>query len=382
MSQGSGIAVLILAAGQSSRMGLFKPLAPLGRSTFIEESIGAFQKAGLQDVRVVVHPRSRDLITMAERVGARCLPNPDPSRGMFSSVLTGVESLGPEIHAFFLMPADMPLIRPQTIRALLEVYEQTLPKVIHPRFLGRRGHPPLVPTAFFPKGVSTECPGGMRAVLAALEAESFDVDVADEGVLLDCDTPADYERILRRWFRSDIPTEAECDAIGSLLQVPALMAAHGFQVAEVAGVLARHLNRAGHTLDEALLHAAGRLHVLVQEPASHTWAGSTALESLGFPRVAAVLAQTATIDEGGSQVTESELLKLADLCTDEERVASLDDHFECCLNGRTARADAPRDTRRRWDHARSIAQRVERAVGAPLSTLLRPIKTRSASAHT
>jgi molybdenum cofactor cytidylyltransferase len=208
MSPSSRIVALVLAAGRSSRLGGFKPLAPLGSSTFIEEAVACFRKAGVQDVRVVVGRPPRELTAILERLGARSIENHDPDRGMFSSVLAGFESLEPDVAAFFLLPADMPLVRPQTIGALLDGFEEDHPAIVHPRFNGKRGHPPLIPVSCLNKDLPPDFPGGLRALLAAHDNHAVDVDVVDEAIHLDCDTPSDYLRIVERWKRNAIDDPA------------------------------------------------------------------------------------------------------------------------------------------------------------------------------
>ena len=65
-------------------------------------------------------------------------------RGMFSSVQAGVRALSPDSDAFFMLPVDICLVRPQTIKKLLEAYYGGKGKIVFPTFRGRRGHPPLV----------------------------------------------------------------------------------------------------------------------------------------------------------------------------------------------------------------------------------------------
>jgi CTP:molybdopterin cytidylyltransferase MocA len=203
------IGALILAAGRSSRMGSFKPLLPLGDSTFIEEAITRFRRAGIADVRVVIGHRAEELKPVLERIGARWVFNPDHERGMFSSVLAGVRDFMGSAEAFFLLPVDIPLVSPRTIQTLLEACEAHDEAIVYPRFEGCRGHPPVIPTSILEEDFQADVPGGLRAVLARHEAAAVDVDVVDEAVLLDCDTPADYRLLQRRWAAEGIPSEKE-----------------------------------------------------------------------------------------------------------------------------------------------------------------------------
>ena len=76
--------------------------------------------------------------------------------------------------------------------------------MLYPRFAGKRGHPPLIARRLFGEILAGDGEGGLRALLARHEAA--DVDVADEGILLDMDTPEDYQRLAELARRRDVPT--------------------------------------------------------------------------------------------------------------------------------------------------------------------------------
>ena len=219
MNYSGNIAALILAAGYSSRLGAWKPLQPLGPSTFIEEAVRRFRAAGVEDIRVVTGHRAEELVLVLEQLGVREIFNPDYHQGMFASVGAGVRSLEPGIAAFFLLPVDIPLVKPRTISGLLHAYRQGGVGIIYPRFQGRRGHPPLISTACV-ADLPPACEGGLRAFLSRYENEALDLEVLDEAVLLDCDTPEDYRRLLVYGSREGIPTSRECEAIWDRYGLP------------------------------------------------------------------------------------------------------------------------------------------------------------------
>ena len=142
-----------------------------------------------------------------ERLAVRQVLNSGHERGMYSSILAGIESLEPDVAAFFLLPVDIPLVDPQTIRFLLNAHDSRKPRIVYPRFHGTRGHPPLIPTALVKPDLPLEAPGGFRSVLQFHESDAVDVDVADEAILLDCDTPKDYRLMVRRCAMSGFPKE-------------------------------------------------------------------------------------------------------------------------------------------------------------------------------
>ncbi|SOB58003.1 Metal dependent phosphohydrolase (fragment) [Pseudodesulfovibrio profundus] len=114
------LAAVIPAAGLSSRMGSFKPLLPLGDRTVVEQVVRLFTAEGVDPVIAVTGKRSDEVADAARRAGGDVVHNPGFEQGMFSSVLAGVESLPELVEAFFLLPADMPLIRQETVQLLVE----------------------------------------------------------------------------------------------------------------------------------------------------------------------------------------------------------------------------------------------------------------------
>ncbi|HZE20743.1 MAG TPA: nucleotidyltransferase family protein [Desulfobaccales bacterium] len=194
MSPSDCIAALILAAGYSARMGAFKPLLPLGQATFLEEAARRFRAAGVEDIRVVTGHRAEALSPVLKKLGVREVFNPNYSRGMFASVRAGVQSLEPNVTAFFLLPVDIPLVSPRSLADLLQAFRQRQARIIYPCFQGLRGHPPLISSACV-ANLPPDPPGGLRAYLSRYHDEALNLEVQDEAVLLDCDTPENYRRL-------------------------------------------------------------------------------------------------------------------------------------------------------------------------------------------
>jgi len=192
------LAALILAAGHSSRMGTLKPLLRFGALTALEQAVRRIQEGGVSDIRVVIGHGGATLRAALPDLPVRWITNPDPDRGMLSSVLAGVATLRAERDAFLLLPADIPLVSPATIAALLAEWRchQPPPPVLYPLYRGKRGHPPLIATYCVPVTVPADTPGGLRTILRAWDSQARELAVADPAILQDCDTPADYARLL------------------------------------------------------------------------------------------------------------------------------------------------------------------------------------------
>jgi molybdenum cofactor cytidylyltransferase len=194
MTDDRPIAALILAAGESSRMKRLKPLLPLEGQTVIERVVGLFRQIGITDIRAVLGHDAERLIPVLDRQGVAHVLNTDYRSGMFSSIQAGARSLGEGCGAFFLLPADMPFVRPETLQQLVSAVRETEKIACRPRYQGRRGHPPLISAELIPAILAFDEPGGLRALLAGYEGRCVDMECDDPGTLIDLDTPEDYRK--------------------------------------------------------------------------------------------------------------------------------------------------------------------------------------------
>jgi molybdenum cofactor cytidylyltransferase len=198
-SQVQRIAAIILAAGYSSRMGTLKPMLKLGGETILERVIRLFRDSGIEDVIVVVGHGAKETMPIVHDCGARAVMNEQFEQGMFSSIQEGVSALKPEWEAFFVLPVDIPLVRTQTIRDLLKAYRCGSSKIVAPVFRGKRGHPPLISTTYRNQILLYSGDDGLRGFFGKHDQFSEQAEVADEMILFDLDTPADYEALVARF---------------------------------------------------------------------------------------------------------------------------------------------------------------------------------------
>jgi len=366
------VVAIVLAAGFSERMGEFKPLLPLGGVTVLERCVALFRNAGIDDVRVVTGHRGVELEPLLERLGVRIVVNPQYREGMFSSVVAGLGTLGAEVDYFFVLPVDVPLVRVATIRRLLELCRQEHADVIYPRFMGKRGHPPLIAARHARKIAAWEGEGGLKAALARWEPAALDVEVADGNILLDMDTPDDYNLLQEKAERLEIPTTEECRALmENVLCVPEQIIRHGRGVALVATRLGDELNRAGCCLDIHLLEGACLLHDLAKGGADHGRAGARILGELGFGAVAEPVATHMDISVNeGEAISAGEVLYLADKLVQGERLLPLAERFRKKME---RYADEPvilDNVSARLKTAQAIQKRIESKLGRTLEEVL------------
>ncbi|MCF8121003.1 MAG: NTP transferase domain-containing protein [Desulfarculaceae bacterium] len=363
---------LVLAAGLSSRMKQFKPLLPLGEQSVLARVVGLLREAGTGPVLVVLGHRATELVPMVSSMGAVPVLNPDYGQGMFSSLRAGLTALPPACQAFFLLPVDIPLVRPQTLARLRAAWEQGRGPVLHPTFQGQRGHPPLIAAELAPAIMAYDESGGLRGFWEQHPELGREVPVADRFILRDQDHPQDYEALKAELPGYDTPDEAECLALlQEVLELSPDLVAHSRMVGRVAQALATAAQSAGASINPALALAGGLLHDVAKGRPDHPAAGAELLNSLGFTAVAPLAARHVDIDiTPGTPLSEAELVHLADKLVQADRRVALDQRFEDKMTRKGRSPEAKAAIQRRWDLARSIAGRVETVLGMGLEDCL------------
>ncbi|MCK9303419.1 MAG: nucleotidyltransferase family protein [Bacteroidales bacterium] len=196
------IAGLVLAAGLSTRMGVFKPLVPLCGKSLIQNTVDSVLSGGADHVVVVVGFRAEEmeyLISHAYGPEVQTVYNPDFAvKDMMHSILVGCEAL-PRCEAFFLLPGDMPVVSRSTFLALTDQWREKPDGIIFPSLDGYRKHPPLIGSSMIPDILSFHGDGGLRELWKQKESLIQTVPVDDEGVWVDVDTPQDYRRCRSRY---------------------------------------------------------------------------------------------------------------------------------------------------------------------------------------
>lgn len=307
-------AAVIPAAGLSSRMGRFKPLLPLGGTTVLERVIGLFRSAGVGRIIVVTGRRGDEVGGVASKNGAVAVHNPHFKQGMYSSVLAGVRALPEEADGFFMLPADIPLVRRETVLRLMDAFSGDRPAVLHPRFRGERGHPPIIGRQVVPAILKHDGEGGLRAVLDRFEPDAADLDVADSGILHDLDHPEDYDHAVAVCGR-EYPDDAECAQLWAMSGGTGHVMRHCEAVARVAEALCAALNGHGAEprLDRGLVRGAALTHDIGKGTKRHEAAGAELLRTHGFYGAAEIVGahfDVRLLDD--DPITEKEVVFLAD----------------------------------------------------------------------
>lgn len=185
------LAGLILAAGRASRMGRDKRLVPVDGIAMLERAVRAAIDGGLDPVLVVTGPD--DPVALPPEVIR--VVNPDPGRGMGSSLAAGIVALAAEIDGVVVLLADMPRVGAGHVAALAAAFApQGGGQVCVPVCRGRRGNPVLLGRAVFAALAALTGDVGARTIIN--QNPDMVVEVAlDEAVLIDIDTAQDLATV-------------------------------------------------------------------------------------------------------------------------------------------------------------------------------------------
>jgi molybdenum cofactor cytidylyltransferase len=192
------IGAVIAAAGLSSRMGAFKPLLPYAGQTIVESTINKLQAVGVGEIIVVVGHRHEEIEKQFLNKPVHFVYNPYyRQRDMLYSLQCGIKSIR-EAAAVFLMPVDMPAISLATFSSIVDIWNRKQAPIIVPRQNGRMKHPPFISKSYFSAITSFAGDGGLRAILRNLSADTFFLDVDDDGLNFDVDTMEEYQMLLAK----------------------------------------------------------------------------------------------------------------------------------------------------------------------------------------
>lgn len=194
------VAAILLAGGESFRMGVLKPLLEWGGYTLIEYQLAQLKGPPLDRVVVVLGHRADEVLPYVRRAGARAVVNELYAEGRASSLRVGAAALPDDATVILVLNVDQP--RPHAVTArLVDAHRRSGSLITVPTFEGKRGHPPVLDGSLLPelREVSEETQG-LRAVIAGHEADVQEVAFETPVVLLDLNRPQEYQKARASYF--------------------------------------------------------------------------------------------------------------------------------------------------------------------------------------
>jgi molybdenum cofactor cytidylyltransferase len=172
------LSAIILAAGESKRMGEAKQLMPLGKSTLLEQAIDNLLNSSVDETIVVLGHQAEEITKKIASKPVKIVINPDYQQGMSTSIVAGLIMVDPRSRAVMLALGDQPLVTSRTINQLIGAFIKHNKGIAVPTYRGRRGHPIIF---------------GGREIIQNHPKDVFMVAVDSESVVSDIDTQEDYK---------------------------------------------------------------------------------------------------------------------------------------------------------------------------------------------
>lgn len=189
------ITAIILAAGESKRMGQPKMLLPWGNETVLTHVISIFQRAGVEDILVVTGGARKKVEKILSGQRVRTTYNKAYADSeMLSSIQCGIGSLMQQTQAVLIGLGDQPQVQTGSVRRVCEAYQESKSDIVVPSYHMRRGHPWLVAKSLWNELLEMKHPQSPRDFLNQHRDEIHYVEVDDPNILADLDTPDDYQK--------------------------------------------------------------------------------------------------------------------------------------------------------------------------------------------
>jgi len=195
------IAAILLAAGQSSRMGQHKLLLPVLGKPLLLHAVEHATAAGFDEVLVVVGYHAEDVRALLTTYPVRIVENPQYAQGQSTSVRAGIAALSAQTEAAMILLGDQPLVNTAILQRLMRVWRDSGKPIVAPYYAGQRGNPVLFARALFPELLSVSGDQGGREVLQRHAAEVEPVQIAEAEAAQDLDTWQEYQALLKQLER-------------------------------------------------------------------------------------------------------------------------------------------------------------------------------------
>ena len=186
------ISAILLAAGQSKRMGQLKQLMPFGQSTIVEQAVDNLVGSAVDEVIVVVGYKAEDVIKAIAAKPIKLVINPDYEQGMSTSIIAGLNVVHSGVQGVMLALGDQPLVDSQTINRLIDEFRDRDKGIAIPTYQGRRGHPIIFAIKYKEKLLELKGDVGGRQIIKDHPNDVLEVVVNSESIIADFDTTGDY----------------------------------------------------------------------------------------------------------------------------------------------------------------------------------------------
>ena len=189
---------VVLAAGESRRMGTQKLLLPFGETTVVGAVVRTAQASRAGRTLVVLGADREAIRRELEPAGVDFAINENYPLGMLTSIQAGFRALPDDAKAAVVLLGDQPFLASRVIDLVIDAHEAGCKGIVVPAFQGRRGHPVLIDLKYRDQVLAIDPADGLRRLMLAHPDDILEAGVADPDILRDLDTPEDYRNLTRR----------------------------------------------------------------------------------------------------------------------------------------------------------------------------------------
>ncbi|HKK42796.1 MAG TPA: nucleotidyltransferase family protein [Bacteroidales bacterium] len=190
---------VVLAAGESKRMGFPKMLLDFNGSTMIGKVIDTIIESEAGSILVVLGAERESIIEILSGYKINTCYNEHYKDGMLSSVQCGIRNVPANAGAVLVFQGDQPLIKAQTINAIIDAYRTTGRNILIPVNGGRRGHPVLIGMKYREEIYTLNAKIGLRELMLKNRDDILEVETSDQGILRDFDTYEEYRNEINKF---------------------------------------------------------------------------------------------------------------------------------------------------------------------------------------
>ncbi|MHC4912015.1 MAG: nucleotidyltransferase family protein [Planctomycetota bacterium] len=187
------ISAVILAAGESKRMGKPKPLLKFKDRTFLEQIISVLKSADIDTITVVLGAHADTIQKSIDLSETNVVINKNYQKGQLSSLIAALENIPEDIEAILLCLVDSPFITKDLVNSIITRFKQTAGPIIVPVFNKERGHPTIFARSLFNELLNAPEDQGARYVLYSNEGKVTEVETSEPAARIGIDTPAHYK---------------------------------------------------------------------------------------------------------------------------------------------------------------------------------------------
>jgi molybdenum cofactor cytidylyltransferase len=189
------LSAIVLAAGQSKRMGKPKQLMPLGKSTLLEKAIDNLLNSSVDETIVVVGHKAEEITKAIASRPVKIMLNHNYQQGMSTSIIAGLVLVDPASRAVMLALGDQPLVESGTINHIIDAFNKNDKGIAVPTHLGRRGHPIIFNIKYKEELFELKGDIGGREIIKNHPDDVLEVAVDSKSVITDIDTRDDYQQL-------------------------------------------------------------------------------------------------------------------------------------------------------------------------------------------